>query len=140
LEAIIFPRGEAHGFPSALLIVIVAGFLGSSRIVSMILEFHLAKRAKRQTLNVLARSVSPNGTTSTADLAMPGCTVAIGLGQYHFADARDSLTLLGLHGQKLSWHRPCTIYGQFARRADFHLRIPKATVQDLILDPIASFT
>ena len=40
-------------------------------------------------MNVWHESVPERDGKATADLAMPGCTVGIGLGQYHFVDARE---------------------------------------------------
>ena len=40
-------------------------------------------------MNVWHESVPERDGNATADLAMPGCTVGIGLGQYHFVDARE---------------------------------------------------
>ena len=40
-------------------------------------------------MNVWHESVPERDGKATADLALPGCTVGIGLGQYHFVDARE---------------------------------------------------
>jgi hypothetical protein len=40
-------------------------------------------------MNVWHESVPERDGAATADLAMPGCTTGIGLGQFHFVDARE---------------------------------------------------
>jgi hypothetical protein len=40
-------------------------------------------------MNVWHESVPERGGKATSDLALPGCTVGLGLGQFHFVDSRE---------------------------------------------------
>ncbi len=40
-------------------------------------------------MNVWHESVPERAGEATSDLALPGCTVGLGLGQFHFVDARE---------------------------------------------------
>jgi hypothetical protein len=87
-------------------------------------------------MNVWHDSVPMRAGKATADLAAPGCTVGIGLGQYHFADAREfayferparARAQLALSSETLVQNIPTTL--TFSLRD--YLGKP---VQDLVLD------
>ena len=88
--AITFSRRGAW-IPSALLIAIVATLTGGLPVVSPgVLESSFQRTCEETNImNVWHESVPERDGKATADLAMPGCTVGIGLGQYHFVDARE---------------------------------------------------
>jgi hypothetical protein len=77
--------------PSVLLIAVVACLTGGFPAVSPgVLESPFQRTCEdTNIMNVWHESVPERDGKATADLAMPGCTVGIGLGQYHFVDARE---------------------------------------------------
>ncbi|MGA7791648.1 MAG: copper resistance protein CopC [Candidatus Acidiferrales bacterium] len=77
--------------PALLLIVIVLFLTGGLPAVSPGLLASPFQRACEQAniMNVWHESVPERDGKATADLALPGCTVGIGLGQFHFVDARE---------------------------------------------------
>jgi hypothetical protein len=87
-------------------------------------------------MNVWHESVPERDGKATADLALPGCTVGIGLGQYHFADEREFAY----------FERPARARAQLATNpADLGPNIPTLLtftlrdyqgnpIQDLVLD------
>ena len=77
--------------PSAILIAIVVFLTGGLPAVSPgVLESSFQRACEESNImNVWHESVPERDGKATADLALPGCTVGIGLGQYHFVDARE---------------------------------------------------
>ncbi|MFI5202021.1 MAG: copper resistance CopC/CopD family protein, partial [Candidatus Kapaibacterium sp.] len=77
--------------PPLILIAIVLYLTGGIPAVSPgILESPFQRACeKANVMDVWHESVPERGGKATADLALPGCTTGIGLGQYHFADARE---------------------------------------------------
>ena len=77
--------------PSLILIVIVLTLTGGFPVVTSGVLASPFQRSCEETniMNVWHESVPERDGKATADLAMPGCTVGIGLGQYHFVDARE---------------------------------------------------
>ncbi len=78
-------------FPPLLLIafvVLLAG--GFPAVFAGVLESHFERACVRANImNVWHESVPERDGRATGDLALPGCTVGFGLGQYHFVDARE---------------------------------------------------
>jgi hypothetical protein len=87
-------------------------------------------------MNVWHESVPMRAGNATTDLAVPGCTVGIGLGQYHFADAREfafferpsrARAQLAIHPEAITPDTTTTL--------TFTLRDAQGhPVQDLVLD------
>jgi len=87
-------------------------------------------------MNVWHESVPERDGKATADLAMPGCTVGIGFGQYHFADAREFAYFVRPARAKAQLAiSPATIMANAPAVLTFTLRDSLGDpVQDLILD------
>ena len=87
-------------------------------------------------MNVWHESVPERAGEATSDLALPGCTVGLGLGQFHFVDAREfayfvrparARTQLATNPEALAPNVPTTL--------TFTLRDYEGNpVQDLVLD------
>jgi copper transport protein len=77
--------------PSLILIAVVVCLAGGLPAVSPgVLESPFQRACeKANVMDVWHESVPERDGKATADLAMPGCTIGIGLGQYHFVDARE---------------------------------------------------
>ena len=77
--------------PPLILIAIVLFLTGGFPVVSPGLLSSPFQRTCEDAniMNVWHESVPERNGKATADLALPGCTVGIGLGQYHFVDARE---------------------------------------------------
>ena len=77
--------------PALLLIAVLLYLTGGLPAVSPGIVESSFQRAceKSNIMNVWHESVPERDGKATADLALPGCTVGIGLGQYHFVDARE---------------------------------------------------
>jgi len=88
--ALTFARRGAW-IPSLILIAIVVCLTGGLPAVTPGVLASPFQRACEDTniMNVWHESVPERDGKATADLAMPGCTVGLGLGQYHFVDARE---------------------------------------------------
>jgi copper transport protein len=87
---LIFARRGAW-IPSIILIAIILFFTGGFPAVSQgVLESPFQRACEAANImNVWHESVPERNGGATADLALPGCTVGIGLGQFHFVDARE---------------------------------------------------
>jgi len=88
--ALTFARRGAW-IPPLIFIVIVAYLSGAfSAASSGVLESPF-QRACEETniMNVWHESVPERAGVATSDLALPGCTVGLGLGQFHFVDSRE---------------------------------------------------
>jgi hypothetical protein len=87
-------------------------------------------------MNVWHESVPERDGKATADLAMPGCTVGIGLGQYHFVDTREFAYFVRPARAKAQLAiSPATILANEPVVLTFTLRDSQGNpVQDLILD------
>jgi copper transport protein len=88
--ALTFARRGAW-IPSLILIAIVLCLTGGLPAVTPGVLASPFQRACEDTniMNVWHESVPERDGNATADLAMPGCTVGLGRGQYHFVDARE---------------------------------------------------
>ena len=88
--ALAFVRKGAW-IPSVILVAIVACFTSGIPAVSSGVLESAFQRACEDTnvMNVWHESVPERDGKATADLALPGCTTGIGLGQYHFVDPRE---------------------------------------------------
>ncbi len=77
--------------PPLILIAIVVCLAGGLPAVSPgVLESPFQRACeKANIMDVWHESVPERDGKATADLALPGCTIGIGLGQYHFVDARE---------------------------------------------------
>ncbi len=77
--------------PALILIAIVLFLTGGFPALSPGLLASPFQRACEDAniMNVWHESVPERDGKATADLALPGCTVGLGLGQYHFVDARE---------------------------------------------------
>lgn len=77
--------------PALMLIAIVLFLTGGLPVVSPGLLASPFQRACEDAniMNAWHESVPERDGKATADLALPGCTVGIGLGQFHFVDARE---------------------------------------------------
>jgi copper transport protein len=77
--------------PPLLLIAIVLYFTGGLPALSRgVLESSFEQACENASVTyVWHESVPERDGHATADLALPGCTTGIGLGQYHFTDARE---------------------------------------------------
>jgi len=77
--------------PSLILIAFVLFLTGGFPAVSPGFLASPFQRACEEAniMNVWHESVPERDGKATADLALPGCTVGLGLGQYHFVDARE---------------------------------------------------
>jgi methionine-rich copper-binding protein CopC/putative copper export protein len=82
-----------HGawIPPLLLIAIVLYFTGGIPALSRgVLESSFEQACENASVTyVWHESVPERDGQATSDLALPGCTTGIGLGQYHFTDARE---------------------------------------------------
>ena len=88
--ALTFARRGAW-IPPLIFIVVVAYLSGAfSAVSSGVLESPF-QRACEETniMNVWHESVPERAGKATSDLALPGCTVGLGLGQFHFVDSRE---------------------------------------------------
>ena len=75
-----------------LLLIVIILFLtgGIPAASSGVLESSFQRDCeKANIMDVWHESVPERDGQATADFALPGCTTGIGLGQYHFADARE---------------------------------------------------
>ena len=117
------------------IVLLLAG--GFPALSSGVLEGGFQRSCERANfMNVWHESVPMRAGNATGDLAVPGCTVGIGLGQYHFADAREfafferparARAQLAIH--------PETISPNTASKLTFTLRDAQGNpVQDLVLD------
>ena len=77
--------------PSAILIALILYVTGGiPAAYSGVLEGSFQRSCEETNImNVWHESVPERDGKATADLAMPGCTTGIGLGQFHFVDARE---------------------------------------------------
>ena len=77
--------------PALTLIVIVLLLTGGFPVVSPGVLASPFQRACEEAniMNVWHESVPERDGKATADLALPGCTVGLGLGQYHFVDLQE---------------------------------------------------
>jgi copper transport protein len=77
--------------PSLLLIALVVFLSGGFPVVfAGVLESPFERTCvQANIMNVWHESVPIRDGKATGDLALPGCTVGFGLGQYHFIDARE---------------------------------------------------
>ena len=80
-----------YKLPPLMLTAIVLYLTGGIPAVSPgILESSFQRDCeKANIMDVWHESVPERDGKATADLALPGCTTGIGLGQFHFADARE---------------------------------------------------
>ncbi len=75
-------------------LIIIVSFLylggGFPAVSSGVLESPFQQSCEQTNImNVWHESVPEHGGEATSDLALPGCTVGLGLGQFHFVDARE---------------------------------------------------
>jgi methionine-rich copper-binding protein CopC len=116
-------------------VLLLAG--GFPALSSGILESDFQRSCeKANVMNVWHESVPIRAGSATADLAVPGCTVGIGQGQYHFADAREfafferpsrARAQLAIHPEAITPNTPTTL--------TFTLRDAQGNpVRDLVLD------
>jgi methionine-rich copper-binding protein CopC/putative copper export protein len=77
--------------PSLILIAFVVLLAGGFPVVfAGVLESSFERACgQANIMNVWHESVPERDGKATGDLALPGCTVGFGLGQYHFVDARE---------------------------------------------------
>ncbi len=77
--------------PALILIVVVICLTGGfPAVYPGVLESPFQRACENTNImNVWHESVPERDGKATADLALPGCTTGIGLGQYHFVDARE---------------------------------------------------
>ncbi len=77
--------------PALILIVAVLYFTGGFPAISSGVLRSSFEQACEETsiMDVWHESVPERDGNATSDLALPGCTIGIGLGQYHFVDARE---------------------------------------------------
>jgi methionine-rich copper-binding protein CopC/putative copper export protein len=117
------------------IVLLLAG--GFPALSSGILESDFQRSCeKANVMNVWHESVPMRAGNATTDLAVPGCTVGIGLGQYHFADAREfafferpsrARAQLAIHPEAITPDTTTTL--------TFTLRDAQGhPVQDLVLD------
>jgi methionine-rich copper-binding protein CopC/putative copper export protein len=136
-EAILFARRGAW-IPPAFLVAIVACLTGGLPVVSRgVLESSFQRTCEETNImNVWHESVPERDGKATADLAIPGCTVGIGLGQYHFADAREFAYFVRPARAKAQLAiSPATIMANAPAVLTFTLRDSQGDpVRDLILD------
>jgi copper transport protein len=85
-----FARGGAWIPPLILIAIVICLSGGFPAVSSGVLESPF-QRACEQTniMNVWHESVPERAGEATSDLALPGCTVGLGLGQFHFVDSRE---------------------------------------------------
>ena len=85
-----FARRAAWIPPLMLIAIVICLSGGFPAVSSGILESPF-QRACEQTniMNVWHESVPERAGEATSDLALPGCTVGLGLGQFHFVDSRE---------------------------------------------------
>ncbi len=87
------PNFSSRGawIPPLILIAVVLFFTGGVPAVSSGVLVSPFQRACEESnvMNVWHESVPERDGKATSDLAMPGCTVGLGLGQFHFVDARE---------------------------------------------------
>jgi copper transport protein len=83
-----FARRAAWIFPLILIAIYLSGAFPA--VSSGVLESPF-QRACEETniMNVWHESVPERAGEATSDLALPGCTVGLGLGQFHFVDSRE---------------------------------------------------
>jgi hypothetical protein len=136
-RAISFARRGAW-IPAVLLTAVVTCFTGGLPVVSPgVLEGSFQRTCEETNImNVWHESVPERDGKATADLAMPGCTVGIGLGQYHFVDAREfAYFVRPARARALLATSPTTLVPNVPLALMFTLRDSQGNpVQDLILD------
>jgi len=87
-------------------------------------------------MNVWHESVPERNGTATSDLALPGCTTGIGLGQFHFVDAREFAYFIRPARAKAQLAlNPATVEPGVPTQLTFTLRdLQGNPVRDLVLD------
>ncbi len=87
-------------------------------------------------MNVWHESVPERAGEATSDLALPGCTVGLGLGQFHFVDAREfSYFVRPARARAQLATTPATLEPNVPTTITFTLRDYQGNpVQDLVLD------
>jgi methionine-rich copper-binding protein CopC/putative copper export protein len=88
--ALTFARRGAWIPPVALIAIVLYLTGGFPVVFPGVLRSRFERACEEANImDVWHESVPERDGKATADLALPGCTVGIGLGQYHFADARE---------------------------------------------------
>jgi methionine-rich copper-binding protein CopC/putative copper export protein len=135
--SLIYARRGAW-FPPLMLIAVVIFLSGGISAASSGVLISSFQRACEESnaMNVWHESVPERAGEATSDLALPGCTVGLGLGQFHFVDAREfayfvrpvrARTQLATSPEALAPNVPTTL--------TFTLRDYQGNpVQDLVLD------
>src|ERR1700752_4172312 len=87
-------------------------------------------------MNVWHESVPERAGQATSDLALPGCTVGLGLGQFHFVDPREfSYFVRPARARAQLATTPATLVPNVLTTLTFTLRDYQGNpVQDLVLD------
>jgi hypothetical protein len=119
IAAVLFITG---GFPAAFPGVLESSFQRSCEGSNIMNAWH--------------ESVPERDGAATADLAMPGCTTGIGLGQFHFVDAREFAYFIRPANAKAELAlNPAVLEPGVPALLTFRLRDAQGNpVQDLVLD------
>jgi copper transport protein len=124
--------------PSLILITVVLCLAGGFPALTPGVLASPFERSCEETnvMNVWHESVPERDGKATADLAMPGCTVGIGLGQYHFVDAREfAYFIRPARAKALLATSPADLLSNVPITLTFTLRdILGNPVRDLVLD------
>jgi copper transport protein len=124
--------------PAVILIGIVLYVTGGIPAASSgVLEGRFQRACEdTNVMNVWHESVPERDGKATSDLAMPGCTTGIGLGQYHFVDEREFAYFIRPARTKAQMAtEPAELAPNIPTVLTFTLRdVQGNPVQDLVLD------
>jgi copper transport protein len=135
--ALTFARRGAWIPPLIFIAIVIYLSGGFPAVASGVLESPF-QRACEETniMNVWHESVPERAGEATADLALPGCTVGLGLGQFHFVDAREfAYFVRPARARTRLATNPAALASDVPTILTFTLRDSQGNaVQDLVLD------
>ncbi len=135
--ALTFASRGAWIAPLILIAVVVLFTGGVPAVSSGVLEGPFQRACEQSNImNVWHESVPERDGKATSDLAMPGCTVGLGLGQFHFVDAREfAYFVRPARARTQLATSPAVVAATVPTTLTFSLRdLQGKPVQDLVLD------
>jgi copper transport protein len=137
VASLTFVRRGAWILPLILIGVIIYVSGGFPAVSSGELESPFQRVCEEtNTMDVWHESVPERAGEATSDLALPGCTVGLGLGQFHFVDPREfSYFVRPARARSQLAATPSTLLPNVPTTLTFTLRDYQGNpVQDLVLD------
>ena len=132
-----FARRGAWIFPIILIAVVMFLTGGLPALSPGFLEGTFQRACEQSNImNVWHESVPERDGKATSDLAMPGCTVGLGLGQFHFVDPREFAYFVRPARARTQLEtNPAEVVASVPTTLTFSLRdLQGKPVQDLVLD------